>query len=463
MKAKKHVTIALAALCAAALIPSGALFADADTEQTVYPQDFERELTFESPIRDYAVYGDTFAFAYNTSVCVLAYDDSGERKRTDFTHESEVSLLDYDEEGTLYFKNTSGITYKFAPELTQIESHDFPSTTTSKLDIADDIFYTLAKADGTLTYWHSGEYEVIDNGFSIIKRYADTVYAIKDNLPYKIESGAATPLNLAYTDFNGADHIYSGEAKTALKGDNYTVKTAIVRGGSYCTQVDPDEIGEKFKQINTRKLDGEKPCLVLCETGNASVIATNNGMFITATENLTEYAYTPPLNDWKTNSQGKKAAYAIENVGVYSSPFMCASTRVAELESGSKNVVEVTEKFTCDFLKTVFYRVTFTKEVQGENGENGIQVVTGFVAANFLTEYDFAAEDNQPTEGGDKEFKYETNVPSVILAIIIVGLVIIAVLYISLVGTKKDRASKKKKKKKEKKRVEEPDDYDDEE
>ena len=125
--------------------------------------------------------------------------------------------------------------------------------------------------------------------------------------------------------------------------------------------------------------------------------------------------------------------------------------------------MEVTEKFTCDFLKTVFYRVTFTKEVQGENGENGIQVVTGFVAANFLTEYDFAAEDNQPTEGGDKEFKYETNVPSVILAIIIVGLVIIAVLYISLVGTKKDRASKKKKKKKEKKRVEEPDDYDDEE
>ncbi|MDE6372943.1 MAG: hypothetical protein K2L72_00415, partial [Clostridia bacterium] len=208
------------------------------------------------------------------------------------------------------------------------------------------------------------------------------------------------------------------------------------------TQIDPEISGEKFKQIATKKTDGDIPCLVLCESGNASIITTDEGCFITATANLIEYTYTAPANDWKVNDAGIRAAYTVETVGVYASPFVSDSTRIATLQSGSEHYVTVVEKFALDFLDKVFYRVTYE-----EDGKT----VSGFVMADYLTAYNFAAEDKKPVEGGDGEFKYDTNVTSVILAVIIVGLVIIAVLYLTMVGSKKDGKPAKKKKKADKK------------
>lgn len=439
--------MALAALCAATVISTGGVFA-AEGSTTVYPEDFERELTFTTPIRDYAVNGDTVAFAYNTSICILSYDESGERKRNEFIHASEISNLDYDAEGNLYFRNTSGSVYLYSAELTPVEAYEFQSLTSSKVELNDREFYTLNNK-GVLTYWNGNVDVTVEEGFSMMKKYGEAIYAVKDNKPFKITESTATELDLSYTDFKDADNISTGNAFAALKSESYQVKTAIINKGVYRTQIDPEITGEKFKQIATKKTDGDIPCLVLCESGNASIVATNEGCFITATASLTDYDYTAPVNDWKINDAGIRAAYTVETVGVYSSPFVSDSTRIATLPSGSEHYVTVVEKFALDFMDKVFYRVTYD-----ENGKT----VNGFVAADYLTEYNFAAEDNKPIEGGDEEFKYDTNVTSVILAVIIVGLVIIAVLYLTMVGSKKDGKPAKKKKKTEKKSEDKQDD-----
>lgn len=447
VRVKGVLKIAVAALCAATVISVGGVFA-AEGTATVYPEDFERELTFTAPIKDYAVCGDTVAFAYNTSICILSYDESGERKRSEFIHESEIAMLDGDDEGNLYFRNSSGSTYLYSAKPTAVESHEFQSLTSSHVALSDSVFYTLERGDGTLDYWNDGTRNTVGDGFSIMKKYGGVIYAVKDNAVaskpalYKIEGGAATELDLSYTDFKDADHIKSGDAATALKAENYQVKTAIINRGAYRTQIDPEQTGEYFKQIYTKKTEGDIPCLVLCESGNASLVATNEGCFITATADLTDYEYTPPANDWQINEAGIRAAYAVTSVGVYASPFMSTGTRIATLESGAEHYVTVTEKFTLDFLDKVFYRVTYT-----EDGKT----VSGFVAADFLTPYNFAAEDKKPTEGGDEEFQYDTNVTSVILAVIIVGLVIIAILYLTLVSSKKDGKKTKKEKTSKKK------------
>lgn len=453
MKANKAITIALAGVLTACAIPFGTVFATAEEGvQDVYPQDFDRTLEIEA-LTDYAVYEDSFAYASNSTITIISRDSSGDRKRTSYTHEYLINALDYDDSGKLYFKTSSEISYLYGSPVTQ-EEHDFQGTSLSKIDLSDkgDVFYTLNK-EGLLTYWNDGDDKIVGEGYSLIKRYGENVYAIKDgNVPYLVDGQTATELDLSYTDFSGADNIPCKDAAEKLKSDGYQVKTANLTHDSYYTQVDADAIGKEntFTQIRTQKAEGNKPCIVLCTTGNASVVATNDGMFITATTNVKDSAYTSPKNDWPLNAEGTKRldAYATEKTGVYASPFMSDSTKIGELESGAENHVEVIEKFELDYIKTKFYKVRY-ETTDGESGET--KTVSGYVAADMLTVYDFKAEDKEPHENGDKEFGYDTNVVSVVLAIVIVALVIIAILYISLVSSKNKTTFKKKKKQKREK------------
>ncbi len=463
MKANKAITIALAGLLTACAIPFGTVFAAAEDEVDVYPQDFDRTLEIEA-LTDYAVYGDSFAYATNSTITIISRDESGDRKRTSYTHEYLITALDYDESGKLYFKTSSEISYLYGSPVTQ-KDHTFQSLSSTKLDISSDVFYTLEREGGKLEYWNEGSRQPVDENFSLIKKYGDTVYAIKDGtVPYTIEGKTATELDLSYTDFSGADNIACGETAEKLKADGYQVKTANIKSGSYYTQVDADAIGKEqtFTQIRTQKAEGDKPCIVLCTTGNASVVATNDGVFITATANVKDSAYTSPKNDWPLNAEGTKRlqAYAREDTGVYASPYMSKSTRIATLESGAENHVEVIEKFELDYIKTKFYKVRY-ETTDKETGET--KTVSGYVAANVLTQYDYKAEDMEQHPAGDNDFNYDTNVVSVVLTIVIIALVIIAVMYISLIGSKKNKNHIKKEKKEKIKRDPEPVDDDEEE
>ncbi|MDE7162651.1 MAG: hypothetical protein K2O44_01055 [Clostridia bacterium] len=441
MKANRLFTIALAAACGAAIMSVGGAFA-AEGNETYYPQDFERTLTFEAPLRDYAISGDTYAFAYGTSMRILSTDESGERQLTPYVHTSELSALDYDGEGNLYLKDIMDGTYLYStpkPAASE-EGHDFQKLSRSRIELSDEVFYTLNN-EGVLTYWNEGNDTQVGGGFSLMKQYGGAIYAVKDNVPHKITESTSEALNLSYTDYNGAKNIFSGDTKSKLEKVSEVVETAQIKKDAYYTQINAEEIGEKFTPIRTQKTTGNTPCLVLCESGNASIVAIGGDCFVTATENLTERAHCQSNTDGKTY-------YAIEDVGVYTSPFMSGSTFITTLESGATHDVIVLEKFVHTVLSTEFCKISFK-----ENGET----VTGYVAASFLTPYQFSAEDFKPTDSGDKNFDYGTNVTSVVLAVLIVGLVLIAVLYIVMVGFKHDKIKGKKKKRSQP----DPDDYDD--
>lgn len=463
MKASKALKISLAALIAACAIPVGTVFAAENT--TDYPvettdesgktvQPFERELEIED-VTDYAVYGDNFAYASNLTITILSRDGSGDRKRITYTHEYSIEKLDYDDSGKLYFQNSSEISYLYGTPVVRQE-HEYQSIDSYQPIIVDKTsYYTLNSESGELIYYKNGVPQPIDSGFSLIKKYGNFVYAIKDGaVPYVIDGQTAEPLDMFYTDFTGADNILCGDTAASLKADGYHVRTANIKSGKYYTQINPDMIGDgdadKFIQIRTQKAEGDKPCIVLCESGNTRVVATNDGMFITDKDSVRESSYSAPANDWPISSDNKKrmSAYAVEDVGVYASPFMCDGTKIATLKSGAENYVEVIERFELDFINTKFYRVRYEVRTIDENtGEIKTDTISGYVAANMLTPYSFAAEDNQPKPSGGDNFSYKTNVASVILAIVIIALVIIAIMYIMLIGSKKDKNKLNKKEK----------------
>lgn len=459
MKAYKVLTIALATVCGAAIISTGSAFA-AGGNETYYPEEvegvrenpFEEPLEFsaEHPISDFAVDGDRLAFASGAGIFVLYNDENGERhlndgKNNELNARSEIGKIDY-ADGNLYIEVKNDNTYLF-PDLT--------TPTEFRIPVADEALYgkevKLTTGEGYrisndgLHYFHGVEHTNLGDGYSMIKCYGDKAYAVKENALYLFNGGSEEKIDLSYTDFSEADNILAGDAEKGLKSGSYKVEWATIKAGKYYTEIDPRRfVDGKFVQLEggkrTRKSGGVN-CLVLARSGNAVVVANDDGCYITAQSNIEPHEYTIPMNDWKLDGEGNRYAYAIADCGVYSSPYMCDLTRLTTLKQGSSHRVEITEKFTLPFIKTVYYRV---KYMEGE------EEITGFVASNFLTEYSFSAEDNPPEENGDKEFDYSTNVVSVVLAIVIVGLVMIAGMYLFLVCTNKGKPKKKKHEKKKK-------------
>ena len=469
MKVCRFLKTALVGLSTVALIPMGQAFAVADVgnNQPHYPvkevqpdgstvMPFERELSFENSLSDYAIYGEgekvgDYAFAHRTEVYILTTNESDERQIITHVHTSQVVEVDFDSNGTLYYKDMRGGTYTINYSSTTIKSaayegeYSFQGTNKSKLDILNEEFYTLNN-DGELTYWKNGATTPFGNGFSMLKSYGGQVFAVKDNLPYNITNstpGALDRLSLAYIDTDGAKNISTGDTAEKLKQVLDTINIAKIKDGAYYTQINADEIGSTFtvdERGGTQKSVGETSCIVLCESGNASIISKYGNCYITATENLIAYGECAYNNDGKT-------FYSITDVGVYSAPLMSESTRIATLKSGAEHTVKVLSRFNHPLLNDV----EFCKISYEEDGKT----VTGFVASNFLTVFNFSAEDNNPSEGGDEVFDYDTNVTSVVLAVVIVGLVIIAALYVAIIfakdkGTSAEAAATTTKKKKKK-------------
>lgn len=431
VKSLKLLLSTLAAATAATILTfGGGIFASA-TDETVYPDDFTRTLTLDDGITDYAIDGDALAIASRTNIYILTTDQVGDRVLSTVIHESEIDRIDYSE-GELYIRNADGNIYKY-PDLTAQTEHEFADNQTWKVDMGD-YTYLLNTATGELTCWNSGTPEIIgESGFSLMKVFGESVYAVQGGIPYRLDGSVAVALDLVYVDYSSAEKISVGDAPTALKADGYTVSAAVLKSGEYYTKIELGVLSDYFTQIQTYKANGEKPCLVLAESGNASIIIMNDGCYITKTDSLSEIAYSSPVNDWTAGPDGKRLANVRESVGVYASPYMCDATRISSLERG--DVVEVTEKFALDFMDKVFYRVTFT--------DSDGSVKSGFVAANFLDEHDYSADKLPPTETTDEQFSYETDVTTVILALVIVGLVIIAIAYLTVVGTKPQKPKNK--------------------
>lgn len=437
----------LAAAIAAATIPASSAFAATDGSASAtpeYPSSFIRTLDLSTDgLTDYAVNGDTYAFAVKTTIYLLYTDASGDRKLDFKDIGIQITALDY-AESKLYYKSASG-TYVY-PDSATPTGHTFPAET-FRVDIDNDLYLLNSSTTELKLFRENGNEELIGEGYSSLKTFGNAAYAVKNGCPCAIEGLTATPFNLDYTDFSAADGIPTETIKDELKTGFYAVKTATLKDGSYYTQIDADDIGGNFKQIRTFKADGAISCLVLFAgkegTDEVSVIVAGGNCYVTATSSLQPIAYTPPANDWAQGSDGQRKAYIRERAGVYSAPFMCNGTLITKVTAEQAVPVTVQEKFALDFIdaSAVFYRVSFT-DTDGKR-------VNGFVSAGFLDEYDYSADENEPKPSGTDGFSYETNVTTVILVLVVVGLVIIAIVYLTIVGTKPDASANKKRKKRQ--------------
>ena len=447
MKLKKTLTISLAAILSAATISTGTAFAAESSSDTVYPDSFECSLTFEKGLNDYAVYGDSYAFAYSGQLAVLK--DNGKNERIpDIKPVSSIAGLEYSSEGKLYVCFADG--YCVYPDLS--EKKPLSDITIQGKEqyqvVLSGASYSLNNEDGSLLYMNNSRFTPVtlqetyegEVKFSKLKKYNGTAYAVMNNCLYKMDGATAVKVNPTYVDLSLTEKIATGTAAEALKSDS-AISYGWLENGKYYTEIDlKSELGEMFKvpdSATATTLSADRLyCTVLAQSGNSYIITMDGKSYLTAKSSISLDAETPSLKPADT-----LVAYAIENIGVYSKPYLSPTTKIGQLQSGSTHAATVLGQYT-DLNGIEYYKVTFTE---------GESTVTGYVAKRLMTAYAFPAEDeNTNTEGGE-DAKYDSNIVTVVLAVIIVALVLTAVLYLGIASSISSRKRRKKARKKKKK------------
>ncbi len=444
MKLAKTLSISLAAAISAATMGVGVAYAAEGTADTYYPDSFECSLSFESGLVDYAVYGDSYAFAYNGQLAVLQGNGNNQRL-PDIKPVSSISQLDYSTDGKLYVCFADG--YCVYPDLenklplSQISVQDSEQWQVS----LGEVTYSLNNANGSLLYMSKDGFETVtikesvegEIEFSKLKQYDNAAYAVMNNSLYKLEGSVAVKVEPTYYGFiDKTKAIPTGTAAQALKADS-PITCGWVEKGKYYTEISlENELGTTFEVPNpataTYLSEDRLYCMVLAESGNAYVITMGGKCYLAAKTSVSVEAENPALS-----TADVSAAYAVEKIGVYSRPYLSAATKLCELESGSSNAVTVLGQFT-DLVGREYYKIEYTA--------NDGTKVSGFAAKGLMTGYAFPAEDTEVhPDGGDSEFLYNTNAVTVGLAIAIVALVIIAVLYVASISSKKNKKNNRKK------------------
>lgn len=427
---KKLTAITISSVIAAAvLLGFGGLtvFADAGADnETYYPEAFEA-----SQIRDYAVNEDKFAFATDKKIAV--YDGD---KPVYYEFGVEITALDYDEDSNRFcYKTSGGIIYDLNGNT--LTDYEFPQT-------ADRVFdgtYLYILKDGNVDV-HDEEIHTIEGDFSNLKVYDNVVYAMNGNTLNKITPPqTAVPLNYEMADFSSASQIKVGGTVEALEEYNLE-KPHFTRlaDGEYLTEVYLDEknfdksaikpedffkVGGTYKVGEENGFTADTSALVLCETGNANVIALNGKFYLKLAGEVSAREFTQP--EFVSAQINVPADY------VYSSPNLCSAVKLFKVSWGeSVTVIGKLTKSTSPELPCDFYKIEYTDE-----NEN---TLTGYVPCTFVFEKQEVTEDNK-TE--DPAPATDNNIKTVVLVLIVVVLVLIALGYITFVFTSdKKRKSK---------------------
>lgn len=434
MKKKMILTtaLALAILAAPAAIPTAA-----DGAATVYPKEFIGNLQFTS-LTDYAIYGDSYAFAEGTKLYLITSDENGDRQlnsRDGFDCSVEINNLEYDNAGDLFIGNAEGKTYKY-PDLSQTVEFRFTETIT--LQDGDYNYYLRSGKLDCVNSADESKDTSLGTGYAKLKQYGSKIYVIKENVLYTLSQATLTAVQLEFTDFSAAANISTGNAKSVIQGD-YTLKKVKVMpvtaagGDTFCTEIDLSDLSKPyFTAGRTIKLTMERTALCLGETGNASIIIMldENGetkSYLTLTSALED------LEDVISVSPDLEKAHILERTKLYSRPFMSGSTEIATLEKGE--TVNVTEKLNLDFAdgKISYYKISLERDGQ---------TVEGYIAANYLTPYSFTDGNKQPETVKDGD-GYDTNLRVVLIILMIIALVLIAAGYLTFILTKNKENKKR--------------------
>ncbi|MDE7306016.1 MAG: hypothetical protein K2N33_01360, partial [Clostridia bacterium] len=295
-----------------------------------------------------------------------------------------------------------------------------------------------------LYYFHDGAllaYEKTDpytttrfEGFSLLKQFNGTVYAVKDNVLYCIDGANEPAANVFdYFDFSAAQKIAAGQTASLLT-QNYKLKFATVKAGAYVTEADLSLTDGYLTSENaiTVKTEKDMTALILCYTGNAAVISVGDKCYVTklsaddeiSEDEIKEICYKTPAFENAT----------VTGSEIYASPYVDKGTSAVFPAAGMQ--VKILNKLEYDgVLGASFYEVEYTVDEQ---------TFIGYVTEGLVTEYLFG-ENRDPDTVTDPAYSEKNNVTTVVLVLIVIMLVLVAAAYLTYAGTIAKRKNKKKK------------------
>lgn len=389
--------------------------------ETAYPQneDFYKSLAFTA-LYDYALNGEIYAFADNgdgdgEGAKIIVYDDG---ELTVYDVAGKITALDCDSE-TFYYSVKSDDPDQPDPVYT-LDGNEAEHTFSfdERITANGFMYYFNNENDGKFTVYNLGTMEAIDyeETFTQLKQYGGKVYAISGNALCVFEGAQYEKIEQDYLDYSVAENIATGTAAQSLV-EGYALAFVAVEEGAFMTEVDLSQVGDTFNadgSAKTVRAQENTVALLLCTTGNASIVAIGDTSYITLTSGTqaAQFEYAEASEFTSATVTGNR---------IYASPFVVAGTSVVEPAYGT--VVEVVHKLVYDgVLGYEFYEVLY-------DGDK-----TGYVAAGFLTEYIF--EDNrEPSEIPDEQYSEENAVRTVLLILAVVVLVLIAVGYLTYTAT----------------------------
>lgn len=423
MNVKKFAAFTTALVLAMCVAPSYTAAAQGGGE-CVYPTEFTNELNFTS-LADYAVHGGTRAYAQSTKLYIIEPDEFGDEYLKEFDCGFEITDIEYGGD-TLYLRRTDDMVYSY-PSLT-IADYAFEER---KTITCGSFEYNVTDSGGLYVIDRKGDNMpviIFEEGCTHLKMYDEQVYVMYGGEVYELNGTEKQAVPAEYTDLSAADRVNTGNAAELLAA-SYSVQTVTVHPqttdghDTYITKIDLEDVGETFDSLGTERLTGDHSALAVAEVGNATIIVMpdENGLsqsYITLTSATEKSDYSAPALDMRS-------AYALADISLYSRPYMCGATEIAQLESGT--IVSVEEKFELDFFDNVFYKVTATV-----NGES----VTGYAPQKLLSPYTFSAENDKEQTTGSDDFEYGSEVQKVIVVLLIVLLALAAIGYVTVYVTK---------------------------
>lgn len=420
-------------LCAAvgALGLGSSLLAFADSSAGAgldyYPSSFLDVPAFDN-LEDYAVGNDKVLFLQENTVY-----EYGNENVVKYENSRKTITALYFESGEFYYGTNDGTVYALknfhAEENPEVE--DFNSTTETNEFTLNGAYYHY---DGNEIFVLKDHIDTKLEGFSNLKLYGDTVYAVKENVLYTLDGSAETPVQVE--NFYLTNKIKTGGAYEALTTHAQNeLEFVSLSPDRYMTEVDLDkltETSEFFEAGGTVKINvGDTPTALLLYTAGdrqngLSLIAVNGKAYIlhpASTSPKTVYALQE--SDYKDGT--------ITMGYVYSAPFESGGTRITGLVSGVtvKILGEVRKDANAE-LKDDFYLIEYT------DGEN---TVKGYVRFGLLSTFTFNEDPPQTTP--DPGETYDDLVKPVILVLIVLLLIAIAVGYLVYLGTSGKRKQKK--------------------
>ena len=466
-------TSLIAAVCAVGLGGSALAFAETDgSDETVnkqyYPDTFEIAPSFEN-LEDYAVGNGEFLFLQDDRI----YKYGNELVTTYEISNITIQGL-YFEGGEFYYETDENKVYalkNFQAALKNFYSDENPEyndvDTTKTEDILLPNKYNYFLNDGAYYFLDKNNPStpaILLEGFSNIKQYGTTVYAVNGGFLYTLNGTEGTKVKV--NDFDLTKEIEVGNAFKKLSDsfEQSDLQFVSLSDDAYITEVKLDKLTKEsvtFDTLNTVKVKtvkvniSEKPTALLLytvgdKTHGISIITMKVKDKTTDKEEVKAYLIHPretenitvhPLKDSKfdegTATEGFMYSAPIETVGTSIKNSANEIVRV----SGKVKILKELKQSTDNVLEKVldgdFYLIEY--EEKDENG-NVTATYTGYVRSGLIQTYVF--NEDPPTETPDPEETYEDLIKPVVLILLVLLLIAIAAGYLIYVGTSDKRKKK---------------------